>query len=187
MSEPTPAAEAAAQPIDDANQPPAEPQDSTDWKAEARKWEQRAKDNQKAARDLEAQRKASMTETERAVAEAEERGRMAVRTEYGTRLAQTEFRAAAAARNPAHDVGKALAYVDLSKFVGEDGEPNTKAIAAAVADLVPEAATGPTPPPSFDGGTRQPAAAAHPCHSSSARPPAGRSSNQPGTAGPLHN
>ncbi len=148
----------AAEPIDGATQP-AEPQDSTDWKAEARKWEQRAKDNQKAAKDLEAQRKASMTETERAVAEAEERGRIAVRTEYGARLAQTEFRAAAAARNPGYDVSKALAYVDLSKFVGEDGEPDTKAIAAAVADLVPEGATGPTLPPSFDGGTRQPAAA----------------------------
>jgi hypothetical protein len=156
---PTPAPEPAAQPTDGATQPTEPVQDTTDWKAEARKWEQRAKDNQKAAKDLESQRKAAMTEAERAIAEAEERGRTAVRTEYGARLAQTEFRAAAAARNPGYDVAKALGYVDLSKFVGEDGEPDTKAIAAAVADLVPEGSTGPTPPPSFDGGTRQSAPA----------------------------
>lgn len=161
MSEPTPtpAPDQAAQPTPDAQpEPAAEPaQDSTDWKAEARKWEDRAKANKKAADELEKARKAAMTESERAVAEAEERGRMAVRSEYGARLAQTEFRAAAAMRNAGFDVAKALAYVDLSKFVGEDGEPDSKAIAAAVADLVPEAVNGTPAPPSFDGGPRQPA------------------------------
>lgn len=106
-------------------------------------------------KDFDTQRKASMTETERAIAEAEERGRVAVRSEYGQRLAQTEFRAAAAARDPEYDVAKALKYVNLAAFVGEDGEPDAKAITAAVADLVPERGT--PPPPSFDGGTRQPA------------------------------
>jgi hypothetical protein len=80
-----------------------------------------------------------MTESERAVAEAEERGRLAVRAEYGQRLAQTEFRAAAAARNAAYDPAKALKYVNLTGLLGEDGEPDAKAIAAAVADLIPEA------------------------------------------------
>lgn len=108
-------------------------------------------------RELEEQRKASMTEAERAVAEAEERGRAAVRAEYGTRLAQTEFKAAAAARNPEYDVEKALKYVNLSSFLGEDGEPDSKAIAAAAADLIPAAGT--PQPPSFDGGTRQSAPA----------------------------
>jgi hypothetical protein len=128
--------------------------DTTDWKAEARKWEQRAKDNQRAAKEFEAARKAALTDSERAVLEAEERGRQAAVSTYGQRLAQTEFRAAAAARNPAYDVSKALGYLNLATFVGEDGEPDTKAIAAAVADLIPEAATGPVPPPSFDGGAR---------------------------------
>lgn len=176
MSEPTPApaSEPAAQPTVDGNlDQPAEPQqDTTDWKAEARKWEQRAKENNAKAAEFEKARKAAMTESERAIAEAEERGRMAVRSEYGSRLAQTEFRAAAAARNPGYDVAKALAYVDLSKFVGEDGEPNSKAIAAAVADLVPEA-DGSTPPPSFDGGTRQ-SATGSPSMSQLIRQAAGR-------------
>jgi hypothetical protein len=108
-------------------------------------------------KEFDSQRKASMTETERAIAEAEERGRIAVRSEYGQRLAQTEFRAAAAARDPEYDVAKALKYVNLAAFVGEDGEPDAKAIAAAVADLVPERNANPAPP-SFDGGSRQPAA-----------------------------
>jgi len=106
-------------------------------------------------REVESARKASMTESERLVAEAEERGAAAIRAEYGARLAQTEFRAAAAARNPGYDVTKALGYLNLATFVGEDGEPNTKAIAAAVADLVPEAGTTAPQPPSFDGGSRQ--------------------------------
>jgi hypothetical protein len=151
--DPTPAAtpDQAAQP--DSGGQPAAPEDTTDWKAEARKWEQRAKDNQKAAKDLDTQRKAAMDEGERKILEAREAAAAEVRLQYGSRLAQTEFRAAAAARNSDYDVSKALAYVDLSKFVGEDGEPDAKAIKAAVADLVPQA-DGSAPPPSFDGGTR---------------------------------
>jgi hypothetical protein len=98
-----------------------------------------------------------MDETQRALLEAEERGAANVRSEYGQRLAQTEFRAAAAARNPEYDVAKALKYVNLASFVGEDGEPDGRAITAAVADLIPERSNGTPVPPSFDGGPRQPA------------------------------
>ena len=65
--------------------------DETDWKAEARKWETRAKENGAKAKEFEKQQQASMTEAERAVAEAETRGRTAAASEYGTRLARTEF------------------------------------------------------------------------------------------------
>lgn len=123
--------------------------DSTDWKAEARKWEQRAKENSKATRDLEAQRQASMTEAERAIAEAEQRGRTAATTELGKRLARSSFEAAAARRNPDYD-SAALDFLDLSRFVGEDGEPDAKAITTAVERLVP----APSTTPSFDGGAR---------------------------------
>jgi hypothetical protein len=96
--------------------------------------------------------RAAMDDGERKILEARESAAAEVRAQYGSRLAQTEFRAAAAARNSEYDVDKALAYVDLSKFVGEDGEPDSKAIKAAVADLVPQADA--QVPPSFDGGTR---------------------------------
>jgi hypothetical protein len=112
--------------------------------------------------EFKAQTKASMTEAERAAAEAEERGYSKARTEYGARLAETEFRAAAAARNPDPEAAvRALRHLNLAGLLDEHGEPNGKAITAAVADLIPEAtAAGPAGPPSFDGGARTTAPAA---------------------------
>lgn len=155
-SEPTdPAAQPQGEPASEpSNEPTSEP-DKTDWKVEARKWEQRAKDNNQKASEFDKQRKAAMTEAERAVAEAEERGRTAAASDFGQRLARTEFDAVAARRNPDVDTSQVLEYVDLTRFVGDDGEPDPKAISAAVERLVPEPAGG---TPSFDGGTRTPAA-----------------------------
>ncbi len=150
MSEAAPEADPQVEPND--NQPLADPtEDKTDWKAEARKWETRAKENKAAASELEKQRQASMTEAERAVAEAEARGRTPAATEFGKELAQTQFDAAAGRRNPDFDTAKALEFVDLGKFLGDDGRPDAKAIAAAVERLVPEPHNG---PPSPDGGVR---------------------------------
>lgn len=158
MTEPTPDATAdpAAQP--DADQA-AEPADPTDWKAEARKWEQRAKENKAAAAEVEKARKAAMTESERAVAEAEERGRKAAVTAYGERLARTEFIAEAAKRNGGFDASAILEDLNLARYIGEDGEPDSKAIAAAVGRLIPEVNASSPQPPSFDGGARQSAPA----------------------------
>lgn len=126
-------------------------QDDTDWKAEARKWEQRAKEHSQKAKDLEKQQRTTMSDADRALSEAEARGRTAALSEFGTRLARTEFDAAAGRRNPDFDTAQALEYVDLTKLVGEDGEPDLKAIKAAVERLVPAPAGG---TPSYDGGTR---------------------------------
>jgi membrane protein involved in colicin uptake len=112
------------------------------------------KDAEKAARDALAQARAGMAEDQRKLVEAEEKGRAEVRAEYGKRLARTVFEAEAARRNATFDAAKALRYVDLAGMVGDDGEPDPKAIAAAVADLVPEPAAGTPTPPSFDGGVR---------------------------------
>jgi hypothetical protein len=101
--------------------------------------------------ELEKQRQASMTEAEKAVAEAETRGRTTALTEFGKELAQTQFDAAAGRRNPGFDTAKALEFVDLAKFLGDDGRPDPKAIAAAVERLVPEPTNA---PPSLDGGAR---------------------------------
>lgn len=97
-------------------------------------------------------RKASMTEAERAVAEAEERGRMTAVTTYGQRLARTTYIAEAAKRNPTYDAGAVFDDLNLAKFLGEDGEPDSKAIAASVQRLIPAVDAG---PPSFDGGARK--------------------------------
>ena len=134
--EPTPAQESTPS-TDDS--PTTETEDSTDWKAEARKWEQRAKDNKAAATELEKQRKASMTEAERAVAEAEARGRTVASQEFGKRLATSEIRAAAA--DAGADLAGVFDYLDLTRFVGEDGEPDGKAITAFVGGLPKREAT----------------------------------------------
>jgi len=120
---------------------------------ESRKWETRSKENHAAKTELEKQRQAAMTDAERAVAEAEAKGRTAAATEFGMELAQTQFDALAGRRNPAFDTKQALEYVDLGKFLGEDGRPDIAAITAAVERLVPAPADG---PPSFDGGVRTP-------------------------------
>lgn len=112
------------------------------------KWRTDAKT---ATSELEKVRQSSMTETEKAAAEAEARGRAAATTEFGQRLATSQFDALASKRNPTFDTSAFLEIVDLKKFVGEDGEPDEKAIAAAVEKHVPQAEAG---VPNFDGGTR---------------------------------
>lgn len=92
---------------------------------------------------------AAMTEHERAVTEAEQRGRAAALADAGTRLARAEFRATAAGRVEKDALDGFLEYADLKKFVGADGEPDTKAIEAAVAKIA-----GPARTTDFDGGAR---------------------------------
>jgi hypothetical protein len=120
---------------------------------ESRKWESRAKENGSKAREFDEQRKAAMTEAERAAAEAEERGRTAAATEFGKRLATSEIRAAAATAGA--DLAGVFDFLDLTRFIGDDGEPDTKAIESFVGGLPKKEST----PPSFDGGSRTPAAA----------------------------
>lgn len=104
-----------------------------DWKAEARKWEDRAKANKKAQDELTALKAANMSEQEKAVTEAEARGRTAAASEYGTKLAGAEFRAAVAAAGI--DLGEAAELIDVSRFVADDGEVNVTAIKSAVTKL----------------------------------------------------
>lgn len=131
----------------------ADPADAgRDWKAEARKWEARAKQNTAAVKESEKARLAAMTDAERAVAEAEARGRTAAVTAFGQRLATSEIRAAAASVGA--DLDGVFDYLDLSRFVGDDGEPDMKAVKAFVGGLPVKSST----PPGFDGGPRTTAA-----------------------------
>jgi hypothetical protein len=74
-----------------------------------------------------------MSEQEKAVAEAEKAGRTAAAADYGLKLAGAEFRAAVAAAGI--DLGEAAELIDVSRFVADDGEVDTKAIKAAVTKL----------------------------------------------------
>lgn len=113
----------------------------------AKQAEARAKAAEKA---LESARRASMSESEKAIDAARAAARTETLKEVGGRLVRTEIAAAAARRNADFD-SSALDYLDLSRFVGDDGEPDVKAITAAVERLVPARVGA----PSFDGGSRQ--------------------------------
>lgn len=112
------------------------------------------KARQKLERDLETVRKQSMSDAEKAIAEAEERGKTAGRSEGLHRVARSDFAAAAARRNPDFDASEALEFMDLSKFFDEAGEINQKALSAAVTRLVPES-TSPRPRGDVGQGPRQ--------------------------------
>lgn len=103
--------------------------------------------------DLKKRAAAAMTDQEKAVAEAEQRGRAAALGETGSRLVRAEFRAAAAARVDRETLDAYLEDADLRKFLREDGEPDTKAIEARIAKL-----GGAARSTDFDGGARTSAA-----------------------------
>lgn len=140
--------------------PPTEP--ATDWKAkydelqtQARKWEDRAKANNTAAKELEQLRQQSMTEQEKAVEQARTEARMAALAEVGGRLVDAAVRVASAGRLDDAAVGVLLDGLDRSKFLGSDGEVDEKAVASFVNGIAPSKQE-PTPPgfPDLGQGAR---------------------------------
>lgn len=117
---------------DDASTQAAPPEDR-DWKADAEKWKALSRKNESAAhdalRELEKLRAERMTDTEKAIAEAEQRGQQAAAAKYQTKLAEASFKAAATGK--VADVDALLDLVDVSKFVTPEGVDDD-AISAAV-------------------------------------------------------
>lgn len=109
--------------------------DTTNWKAEAeklvaesRKWEARAKENKAAAAELEKLRKEQMSEVEKAVAEAEARGRTAALAEVGTKVAHARIVAALTGVVP--DPASIIEDLNLARYVADSGDVDEKAVAA---------------------------------------------------------
>ncbi|HKN40627.1 MAG TPA: hypothetical protein VJ456_16130 [Acidimicrobiia bacterium] len=125
-------------------------------RAEAAKYRTEAKQYKS---EVEKVRQASLSEAEKAVLEAEQRGRLSVLADFGQKLARSAFVAEAARRNSDYDAAAVLDDLNLSRYIGEDGEPDSKAIAAAVARLVPEPSAGPRGVGNADLGGRSAGAA----------------------------
>ena len=106
----------------------------------SRKWEDRAKANADAAKELERIKREALPEQERLVAEAEARGGAAATARLAARIVDAEVKAAAAGRSV--DVEALLEGLDRTRFVTPDGEPDTAAIKAWVDRIAP--ATEPT-------------------------------------------
>jgi hypothetical protein len=127
------------------------------WKHLARENEKRAKANEKARSELEKLQRAQMNDSEKALAEAETRGRQAAITEFGTRLAAAEIKAALGpiVTDP-KKVAEIIDDLNLAKYVTDSGEVDAKAV-EAIADrwgsLIPKAPTTPKVPtgPRGDG------------------------------------
>lgn len=105
-------------------------------------------------KELDAVRTANLSEAEKAVAEAEARGRASATSTFGQRIASAEFVAAAARRNAEFDATAILADLNLAKYVGEDGEPDSAEIAKAVERLIPQPISNPRPTGNADLGVR---------------------------------
>lgn len=118
-----------------------------DWGAEAAKWKALARKHENAnassLKELEQLRTAQMTDTEKAIAEAEKRGRDAALKELRADMARSKLQAQAAGK--VADVDALLEVVDVSRFIKEDGI-DEDAIAATIERLTKVAPAQPAPP-----------------------------------------
>lgn len=95
------------------------------WKANSRKHEDRSKKTAKELADL---KKAGLPDTEKAITDAEERGRTAARAEAAQRLVGAEIKAALAGVVP--DPAGIVEDLNLAKYLTEDGEVDDAKVAA---------------------------------------------------------
>jgi hypothetical protein len=130
--------------------------DTTDWKAEAEKWKRLSRENETRfkgnAKKLEELQASAMSDGEKAVAEAEKRGRTAALTEVSTRVAAAEIKAALTGVVP--DPSVIVEDINLARYVTETGDVDTDAVAALKAKFVVIAAKAPPIPGGADGGAR---------------------------------
>jgi len=136
--------------------------DEKDWKAEAEKWqalskknEGRAKANATAAKELEKLKASQMSDTDKAVAEAEARGRKAAGAEGSQRLAAAEIKAALTGVVP--DPAAIVEDLNLARYVTDDGEVDGDAVVklkAKFEGLAPKKPVKAGSTGSAEGGTR---------------------------------
>lgn len=88
----------------------------------------------KAEADLEKREREGLTEQERAVAEAEIRGRQAAEAEHGRRLLEAQLRAAGAGK--LQDPGDAIRYLDVAALL--EDEADERELEKAIEKLVEE-------------------------------------------------
>lgn len=101
--------------------------------SELEKWRALSRENEKrwkaASRELEELRQEQMTDQEKAVAQARADARREAISELATSLTEAEIRAQAASAG----VTVKTEYLDLGRFLGEDGRPDTELVAQFVA------------------------------------------------------
>ena len=99
------------------------------WKAMSRKTEAQAKANAEAAKELEALKKASLSDQERLIESTREETRRAVRLEFAEKLVDAELKSALNGRTLD---GNAILDFNKSAFIDDSGDIDTEAIEAWV-------------------------------------------------------
>jgi hypothetical protein len=108
-------------------------------RAEARRWESRAKGNSEAAKELDRLKRESMNDQERAAAEAADKATSEVTARLGGRLVWAEMRAAAGGRLSAEQVEALASHLDVAAFLTSEGDVNEVAIVQFVDSIAPPA------------------------------------------------
>ncbi|MGW1867942.1 hypothetical protein ACWCPS_20525 [Streptomyces mauvecolor] len=103
--------------------------------AELEKWKRMSRENEKrwkaASKELEDIRHAQMTDQEKALEAARAEARQAALAEVGTSLVEAEIRVQASAAGVTVPTG----YLDLSRFVAEDGRADREQVTELIASL----------------------------------------------------
>ncbi|NGO68238.1 hypothetical protein [Streptomyces boncukensis] len=117
--------------------------DGKDWRAEAEKWqalarkhEQRAKENASAAKERDRLRREGLPEQERKIDEAVAKALAEERSKHGAKLARQAF--LAAAKGAIENAAEVADDVNLSRYVGDDGEVDEAGLAELVKRLAPK-------------------------------------------------
>lgn len=126
------------------------------WKAQSRKHEERAKANAKAAKELEDFKRQSMTETEQAIETARSEGRLQALAEAGSKVAAAEIRAAATGRMSGEQLDVLLDGLNLTRFVGDDGDVDRDAVTKFVDGIAPQPSEDKQPLFDLGQGARDP-------------------------------
>lgn len=117
--------------------PSSDPVSAVESGSELEKWRALSRENEKrwktASRELEELRQEQMTDQEKAVAQARADARREAISELATSLTEAEIRAQAASAG----VTVKTEYLDLDRFLGEDGRPDTELVAQFVAGHTP--------------------------------------------------
>lgn len=127
------------------------------WKALSRKHEEKAKANAAAAKELEQVRMSSMSDQEKAVETARAEARAEALREVGSVRVDDAVRIAAAGREV--DVDALLEGLDRSRFLTDDGQPDTDAVTAWVDRIAPVKEATPSFPDLGQGARGTPAVA----------------------------
>jgi len=88
----------------------------------------------KAEADLAQVQQAHMTDADKALAKARDEGKAEAQQAAGLKVAAAQF--LAEAKGKLADPAKALAQLDLRRYVGDDGEVDSKGLGTLVDDLV---------------------------------------------------